>query len=62
MKDQVLAFESDLGSSKPWGFGFTGSFEATAMIEAITLASFKSIDCDTVVEGDSSMTDTEPLS
>jgi carboxypeptidase Q len=25
----ILAFESDLGTTKPWGFGFTGNPEAT---------------------------------
>lgn len=29
MGGHVLAFESDLGSNKPYGFGFTGSNEAT---------------------------------
>lgn len=32
MGNHVLAFESDLGSNKPYGFGFTGNAEATELM------------------------------
>jgi len=35
MKDHVLAFESDEGSTKPYGFGFTGNEVATDIVTKI---------------------------
>jgi len=35
MPNHVVAFESDLGNTKPYGFGFTGGSNATAIITNI---------------------------
>ena len=45
MKNHILAFESDLGSTKPYGFGFTGNAEATQIVQDIASKYFKGINC-----------------
>eukprot|EP00825_Cyclidium_porcatum_P016059 TRINITY_DN1922_c0_g1_i5.p1 TRINITY_DN1922_c0_g1~~TRINITY_DN1922_c0_g1_i5.p1 ORF type:complete len:274 (-),score=47.21 TRINITY_DN1922_c0_g1_i5:257-1078(-) len=60
MSKHVLAFEDDLGSTKPYGFGFTGSAEAKAIISNITQQYLYPINCTYIVDGGGG-SDTVPL-
>jgi carboxypeptidase Q len=60
VENHILAFESDEGSTKPYGFGFTGSDAARKIITQIAEQNLKTINC-TKILANGGGADAEPL-
>lgn len=57
MNNTIMAFESDEGSTLPYGFGFTGSSNATSIIKTIAETYLSTLNC-SIVTDDGVMVDT----
>lgn len=60
LSKHVIAFEDDQGSTSPYGFGFTGSDQAMAVVRNIAQQYLYPINCTTIRVGGGG-TDTAPL-
>jgi len=62
MNKHLIAFESDLGSTTPYGWGFSGGANGLAIVKDISEKYLKQINCTVVVNNDGGGADTAPLS
>lgn len=60
MKNHIVAFEDDLGSTKLYGFGYSGSVEGKEVVKAVSNQYMGIIDAKTVGD-DGEAVDTGPL-
>lgn len=61
IEDHIIAFESDEGTTKIYGFGFSGGANGLKVIKNIAEKYLTQINASQIIENDGEMTDTAPL-
>jgi len=61
MDKHLIAFESDEGSTTPFGWGFNGGAKGLAVLKEVSETFLKQINCTVVVNNDGGGADTTPL-
>jgi len=50
MNNTIMVFESDEGSTTPYGFGFTGSSNATSIVKNIAETYLSTLNCSIITD------------
>lgn len=59
--DHIIAFESDEGTTRIYGFGFSGGAKGLKVIQTISEKYLRAINASQIIENDGEMMDTAPL-